>query len=289
MTATALPRFDRDSGGPGALLARAVAERAAARSTDEEVSVRIATPLPATFPLAAERPRYTVRHLLQSRTSDASRAPYLSEEMVGSDISGDSYGDSPESRFEPRVRYATTTRITARLGLPREISRNPELLAHAVDRRLVVRICTVENDVFLNGSADGAIPGIRHLPGIRTLRRSTNDLGALVAEICALVEETGGSCDAMVVHPADYWRLVSSGLLGHLVSVGVRVSRTRMIPPGELLFGDFRAALTIIDTDDSEVGLTPGAQDEIWASTRVGLAAPLPQHIVKVVAEGAGA
>ncbi len=281
MTATVLPRLARDQGGPGALLAEAVAA-----APGRDVSVGVATPLPATFPLASERPRYTVRHLLQSRTVDTDEAAYLQETGHGSDRSGDRFAATPEARFTTATAYAGTTTIRARLPLPGEIVADPSLLAAAVDRRLVVRLCTVENDAFLNGTEDGTIPAIRSLGAARTVLARGRPLGDVVADTCALVEETGGSCDGIVVHPREYWRLVTAGLLGHLEGAGMRVSRTRMLPPGELLFADYRAALAIIDTDDSAVGLTrgrDGAQDEVWASTRVGLATPLPQHVVKVL------
>ena len=247
-----------------------------------DVEVRLRTALPATFPLAATRPRYTVRHLLKTREVDGPTA-YLREEHRGSDTSGTSYASTPEARFTTSLATAEITTLTASLSIPAELTSNPAMLATVIDHRLVVRLCTEENDALLNGSSDGMLPGIRTLPALRRIEQSV-DIERAASETCALVEETGGSCDGIVTHPRLYWELVRLGQLTRLNEAGVRVSRTRMLPTNEAIFADFRAAFTLMDTMDSAIGLRRGAgtggQDLLWASVRLGLAVHLPQHVV---------
>ena len=256
---------------------------AALSAPGEDVDVALRTALPATFPLAATRPRYTVRHLLKSAEIADRPTSYLCEEHRGAAVSGTSYGETPEAAFTTSMGTARPTTLTAELSVPREVTADAATLAAVVDHRLVVRLCTVENDALLNGSADGAVPGIRTLPQARRLEEPA-DVDRVVAETAALVEETGGSCDGIVAHPRLYWELVRLGLLGRLGEAGVRVSRTRMLPPEEAVFADFRAAFTLLDTMDSRVGVRRGAgtdgQDLLWASVRVGLAVHLPQHVI---------
>ena len=94
----------------------------------------------------------------------------------------------------------------------------------------------------------------------------------------------GGSCDGIVAHPRDYWRMVESGLLGRLAEAGVRVSRTRMIAPGRLLLADFRAAATLLDPQTSALRLVDTHDGPaVDAATTVGLAVHLPQHLLLLV------
>lgn len=255
---------------------------AAVAAPGEDVAVSLRTALPATFPLAATRPRYTVRHLLKTREV-AGPTEYLREEHRGADTSGASYESTPEARFSTSAATAGITELTATLSIPAELTANAGMLATVVDHRLVVRLCTVENDALLNGSPDGAVAGIRTLPGARRIAAPA-DVERVATETAALVEETGGSCDGIVAHPRLYWEFVRLGLLGRLGEAGIRVSRTRMLPPDEAVFADFRAAFTLLDTLDSAVGVRRGAgadgQDLLWATVRLGLAVHLPQHVV---------
>lgn len=261
---------------PGEAFAAALSEPGA------DAELRLRTALPATFPLAATRPRYTVRHLLKTREVDDSTV-YLREHHRGAGTSGTNYAATPEARFTTSLARAGITTLTASLSIPGELTANAGMLATVIDHRLVVRLCTVENDALLNGSADGVLQGIRTLPGIRRIEQGSG-IERAVSETCALVEETGGSCDGIVTHPRLYWELVRLGLLTRLNEAGVRVSRTRMLPAGEAVFADFRAAFTLLDTMDSAIGLRRGAgtggQDLLWASVRLGLAVHLPQHVV---------
>jgi hypothetical protein len=257
---------------PGERLARALADA----PRPAEVTVELSVSLPTTFPFFAERPRYTVRHLLEALPVPESGAAFVHEPpAAGAPArSGTQYANSPEASFLPRLERAGLTELRARVPLPEGLTEEPELLARYVDRRVTVRLCTIENEVLLHGSDDGVLTGLLKVPGRRSAR------GSLTAA-AALVEETGGSCDGIVVHPDVYWTLVADGLLDRLTAAGVRVSRTRMIDRGHALLGDFRAAATLLDPARSRVQLLSGpAGYAVECSVLVGLTVQLPQHLL---------
>ncbi|TDD22615.1 hypothetical protein E1294_11425 [Nonomuraea diastatica] len=237
--------------------------------------------LPAAFPLFATRPRYTVRHLL--RTADVADEPYtfVYEPPAGElGAAGTSYAATPEAAFAPRLAQARLTDLSVTLPLPEPVSGglldDPALLAHYIDFRVLVRLSVVENESLLHGTADGAITGLLDQPGIR---RATTDqsLEEAVTTAAAHVEETGGSCDGIVAHPFVYWELVRLGALSRLATAGIKVSRTRMIPRDRLLLGDFSAAATLLIPGVADITLDGRM---VHATTRVGLAVRLPQHLM---------
>ncbi|WP_440065681.1 family 3 encapsulin nanocompartment shell protein [Streptosporangium sp. OZ121] len=240
--------------------------------------------LPAAFPLFASRPRYPVRHLLKTAPVADGPASYVHEPPRGRlSESGTSYAATPEAAFAPRIERTRLTDLTVSVPIPEGILGQPALLAPYVDYRVLVRLSVAENEALLHGTRDGAITGLLRLPGTRH-RRTGLGLEEAATEAAAEVEETGGSCDGVVAHPAVYWEMVRTGMLGRLAAAGITVSRTRMIPRDTLLMGDFRAAFTLLLPGTSFLALRRGAgtdgADLVEASTRVGLAVHLPQHLM---------
>jgi hypothetical protein len=270
---------------PGEELARTLGEEAGADRFGETI-VELPLSLPTTFPFFVDRPRYTVRHLLGTTdVADGDEIPYVQEpaDAQATSRSGVSYAGSLEAAFRPRVERAPLTWVTVTVPVPDKLTAYPDLLARYVDRRVVVRVGTLENEILLHGSADAAIPGLLTVPGRRVVQGS-GPLDTALTRAAALVEETGGSCDGIVVHPVVYWAMVESGQLARFNQVGVRVSRTRMIPRGQALLADFRAVATLLDPARSRLvfrrAAGPGEDDVIEASHRLGLAVHLPQHLV---------
>jgi hypothetical protein len=265
---------------PGEELARVVVS-----GDGGDTRVDLAVSLPTTFPLAAHRPRYTVRHLLKTATVVGEPVCYVAEARATDApvTAGAAYDATPEARFAPALRRAGLTELVATVELPKGLTDDPALFAAFVDHRVVVRLCTVENEALLQGSADGVLPGLLRLTGLRR-RRAPGALELELAQAAADVEEMGGSCDGIVAHPAVYWRMVQTGLLGRFAEAGVRVSRTRMIEPDRVLLGDFRAGVTLLETGTSTLevrrGAGPAGGDLAHARIRVGLAVHLPQHFL---------
>jgi hypothetical protein len=272
--------------GPGEELAVAVA-----RAAGGDAAVRVRRPLTALFPLASTRPRPTVREQTKGGTVTGGPLRYVRElPAEGGGASGTAYRATPEAVFRAAAAKAELTEISVAVPVPAELTRDPALLARFVEHRVIVRLCTVENEVLLHGSGDGAITGLLNLDGLRRLDASGRpeapgrmDGGALEALMaaCAEVEETGGSCDGLVMHPALYWRLVGAGALPALDSAGLRITRTRMIARDRVLLGDFRAGVTLLDGEESALALrVRGDTATITASMPLGLAVHLPQHFV---------
>ncbi|QKG26620.1 hypothetical protein ACTIVE_8273 [Actinomadura verrucosospora] len=269
--------------GPGEELAVAVA-----RAAGGDAAVRVRRPLTALFPLASTRPRPTVREQTKGGTVTGGPLRYVRElPGEGGGASGTAYRATPEAVFRASAAKAELTEISVAVAVPAELRRDPALLARFVEHRVIVRLCTVENEVLLHGSGDGAITGLLNLEGLRRLPApdvldapAGTALDALMAA-CAEVEETGGSCDGLVMHPALYWRLVGAGALPALDSAGLRITRTRMIARDRVLLGDFRAGVTLLDGEESVLALRgDGDAVTITASMPLGLAVHLPQHFV---------
>jgi hypothetical protein len=251
---------------------------------DGDVTVPIQGYLPSAFPLFTTRPRYTVRHLLKVASVSDRPTAYVHEAITtGRDTPGNTYDSTPESVFGASVRSAELTDLYVDVAVPGGLLDEPALLAAWIDFRVLVRMGVVENESLLHGTADGRISGLRTLPGLRT-GPFTDDPGEALTTAAARVEDTGGSCDGIVAHPSLYWRLLRDGTLAKLNSVGVKVARTRMMPRGEALLGDFRAAVTLLDPNVSSITLRrkagPGGEDMVRAHSRMGLAVHLPQHFL---------
>ncbi|MFI8308376.1 family 3 encapsulin nanocompartment shell protein [Streptomyces sp. NPDC085927] len=258
----------------------------AVRGTDpvEDCVTPLQAHLPAVFPLFATRPRYAVRHLLKTASVLDGDVPYVHEPPTARfNASGTSYRSTPEGSYVPRLEEAELTDLSVSVPLPDGLLDRPSLLASFIDYRVLVRLSVVENETLLHGSQDKKIPGLLSLPDSRRGPLGT-DLAESLMSAAAEVEETGGSCDGMVVHPAAYWQLLHNGVLGLLGSAGVTVSRTRMIPRDQVLLGDFKAAVTLLIPDVASISLRrgagPGGCDTVEATTRIGLAVHLPQHFL---------
>ena len=229
-------------------------------------------------------------HILKTAVVVDGPAPFVYEPPKGPlGPAGTTYAASPEAAFAPRIEQTKLTDLTVSVPLPADILSRPALLAPYIDFRVLVRLSAVENDSLLHGTRDGAIDGLLALPGTRHTRTDLPLEGAITAAAAA-VEETGGSCDGIVAHPAVYWEMMRTGMLGRLAVAGIIVARTRMIPKELLLLGDFRAAATLLLPGVAALRLRRGAgadrTDIIEATTRIGLAIHLPQHLMTLTWDG---
>lgn len=268
-----------ESRGPGAEFARAYARQG------DGATLRLAASLTAMFPPAQRRPRYIVRDLLKVAHVDEDRITYAREVATfdGSPDEVRGAGDAPEAGFRAFAVEAEVHPITARAPIPAEILGDPAALAAFVDYRLIVRLCTAENDALLNGDGDGAIRGLLNTEGLRDQEPRATVAETLLAA-AATCEWYGGSADGVVVNPADWWPLVGQGgFLASLADAGVRFDRTRMVPPGFALVGDFHAAATVLDRRDATIRLVRGPEGPaLEGEIREGLAVHLPGHFVRV-------
>lgn len=248
------------------------------RGPGEEFAIAYARGGPATrlelrasisdlFPPARRRPRYTVRHLLKKAVVDHDEVTVYRERAA--EISPGTA--APEWDFEVGATTVKIGTVRASVPVPPEILPDPAALAAFVDFRLLVRLGTAENEELLSGE-----DGLLRLPGLRRHTPDGSPAERLLATT-ALCEWYGGSADGIVLHPDDWWPLVEGGLLERLAVQGVKVARTRMIPAGSALVGDFTAAATLLDRKTSTIRLADGV---LTAEIRQGLAVHLPGHFV---------
>ncbi|MGH3381143.1 MAG: family 3 encapsulin nanocompartment shell protein [Actinoallomurus sp.] len=247
--------------GPGEEFAIAYARGGPATSVELRASIS------DLFPPAKRRPRYTVRHLLKKAVIDSDEVTVYRERAA--EVSPGTA--APEWDFEVGVAAVKVRTIRASVPVPAPILADPAALAAFVDFRLLVRLGTAENEELLNGE-----DGLLRLPGLRR-HEPSGSLGERLLATTALCEWYGGSADGIVLHPDDWWPLVATGLLERLATQGVKVSRTRMIPAGSALVGDFTAAATLLDRKTSTIRLAEGV---LTAEIREGLAVHLPGHFV---------
>jgi hypothetical protein len=257
----------------------------------EEAAVELRAAITDLFPPSRRRPRYTVRHLLRKAVTAGDEVTFARETATTTADGAGAIGlagvaGTPEARFHAESGTVKVQTIRAAAPVPPEILADPAALAAYVDFRLLVRLGTVENEVLLNGDGGEAILGIARTPGLRHQEPLGTAAETLLAA-AASAEWHGGSADGMVMHPDDWWPLVGKGgrLLRQLSDAGVRISRTRRIPPGSAIVGDFWAGATLFEKRRSTIRLA--SQDEApeegpWlvGEIRETLAVHLPGHFV---------
>ncbi|MQA94593.1 MAG: hypothetical protein GEV11_08030 [Streptosporangiales bacterium] len=249
----------------------------------EKAAVDLRASISDLFPPAKRRPRFTVRHLLRKAVVDADEVTVFTERAENV-APGDA---APEWEFRVGSQVARAQTIRAAVPVPPEILRDPAALAAFVDFRLLVRLGTAENDVLLNGTEE--IRGLLRTPGLRERDPAEETVAETLLATCALCEWYGGSADGIVMHPDDWWPLVAQGaFLERLGVQGVKVSRTRMVPAGRALVGDFTAAATLLDRRASTIRLTADSGGPtVVAEIREALAVHLPGHFVLARLPGA--
>jgi hypothetical protein len=273
------------SRSPGEEFALAYARRA------DNATVTLRAAISDLFPLAQRRPRYTVRHLLRGAVVGEADEVVTFQEIAAE---VDENAAAPEWDFRIGAASVPIGTIRAAVPVPVEVLRDPAALAAFVDFRLLVRLGTAENDALLNADGTEGIRGLLRTPGLRHAEPAGDVAQALLAT-AAECEWYGGSADGMVMHPDDWWPLLAEGsLLDRLAAAGVKISRTRMIPAGHVLVGDFSAAATLLDRRTSTLRMAaetelPELGQGLVAEIRQGLAVHLPGHFVLARLPGPGA
>lgn len=252
---------------PGEEFAVAVSRTRSGGDTESDVVLPLQVGLPATVPGPGSRHRYPLRRLLRVASVDQDESVSYVREAAGT----------------VGLRQAELAELSLAVPVPAALLSEPALLAAFVDQRVLDRLETAEDAALLRGSPDGRLGGLLPAAGVRPGRLG-DDLGAALAAGAAEVEEAGGCCDGVVLHPATYWRLVTAGLLDRVGGAGVRVCRTPAISPDELLLGDFRAAATLLDPAVSILALRVGAGPDggplVEVRILLGLAVQLPGYLV---------
>jgi hypothetical protein len=261
---------------PGQVFAAAFAEAG--------TTARVEFPITITdqFPGFARRPRLAMRSLFKIVKAEGPEARYWFEtrpaegkKPVRDDLL------RPEAAFEFHAGAAALGPTTAWVQVPEPLLADPVALASFIDFRLLVRLGTAENQTLALGRG-----GVLEIAGARRLPPGPDPVTSLVAA-CEQVEQMGGSADAIVMNPADYYRYLMprQDVVTGLAGLGIRIARTRMVGPGTAVVGDFFAGATIYDSGRSTIGFGrppdgtfAGDGIALSGEIRTALAIHLPTH-----------
>jgi len=243
------------------------------------------------FQPTKERPRVTVRNLfrkLPAAGQDEATFWCESRPPAGSPAVHEA-GLRREATFRSGVGRAQVHPIRAWVQIPPGLAGDRAALAAFIDFRLLVRLATAENQALTIGPH-----GLLRHPGVARLPYQGGFVAGLLAA-CNEIEQTGATPHAMIINPADYYfALAGTPLLADLARGAVLICRTRMVPPGQALVGDFAMAAKLLDGGRSVIrvaepppGTFAGPGTAVCAEIWEGLAVQLPTHFYLTVPAGA--
>jgi len=234
------------------------------------------------------KPRLTVRGLLKRRPVETDVLSFWCESSPSPEQAAavTEYGLRREAAFQSGVAQARVYPVRAWVQIPGELTTDLEGLAEYIDHRLLVRIATAENQALTIGPH-----GLLRHPGIARLPYDGDYADGILAALDE-IEQVGSTAHAMIVNPADFYlRLAGrSSLLADLAANGTLISRTRMIPPGQALAGDFAEAVRLLDAGRSMIrvaepppGTFAGPGLAVCGEVYEGLAVHLPTNLFLAV------
>ena len=234
------------------------------------------------------KPRLTVRGLLKQHPAEQEITSFWCEGSPAPEQAAavPESGLRREAAFQAGVAQARVHPVQAWVQIPAGLAGDADDLAAYIDHRLLVRIATAENQALTIGPH-----GLLRHPGI-TRMPYEGDYAEAILAACDEIEQVGSTAHALIVNPADYYRtLVGHGsLLADLAANGTLISRTRMIPPGQALAGDFAEAVRLLDAGRSVISVAtppPGTFAEpglaVCGEVYEGLAVHLPTHLFLAV------
>lgn len=273
---------ERTELSPGQLFAAACATRGVQAAVDFETTIT------EHFPGFKRRPRLALRALFKVAKAGQEQARYWFETHPQSPLAApvDDVQLRPEAAFEFHFGDTPLRPTTAWVQIPPPLLDDREALAAFIDYRLLVRLCTAENQALARGRGGDRVRGLLETAGITRLPARGDPVSSLLAA-CDRVEQVGGSADGILINPADYWRHLAGrgSLLADLASTGVRIVRARMVEAGTLLVGDFTAGATIFDSGRSVIrfarpppGIFPREGLAVCGEIYEALAVHLPTH-----------
>ena len=259
---------------------QAFAAAFAAAGTDARIDVP--TAITARFPGFDRRPRLAVRNLFKSVKAEGPDAKYWFEQRPA-DVARTVRDEKlrPEAAFEFHFDRVALKPTSAWVQVPPALLEDPAALASFIDFRLLVRLATAENQMLTLGRG-----GLLETPGIRRLPAGPDPVSSLLSA-CDHVELMGGSADGVVMSTTDYYRYLAPrhDVVASVSALGIRIARTRMVPAGTAIVGDFFAGATIYDSGRSSIGFGRPPEGTfardglaVQGEVRTALAVHLPTH-----------
>jgi hypothetical protein len=237
------------------------------------------------------KPRLTVRGLLKRRPVETDVLSYWCESSPspGQAAAVTEHELRREAAFRSGVAQARVYPVQAWVQIPDALAGDMAGLAEYIDHRLLVRIATAENQALTIGPH-----GLLRHPGIARLPYDGDYADGILAALDE-IEQVGSTAHAMIVNPADFYRRLAGrgSLLADLAANGTLISRTRMVPPGQALAGDFAEAVRLLDTGRSVIrvaepppGTFAGPGLAVCGEVYEGLAVHLPTNLFLAIPAG---
>ncbi|HET9894548.1 MAG TPA: family 3 encapsulin nanocompartment shell protein [Streptosporangiaceae bacterium] len=234
------------------------------------------------------KPRLTVRGLLKRRRAESEVTSFWCEHGPSTDQAAAvaESGLRREAAFQTAVAQASVYPVQAWVQIPGELAKDPGGLAEYIDHRLLVRLATAENQALTIGPH-----GLLHHQGIARLPYDGDFADGMLAALDE-VEQVGSTAHAVIINPADFYRRLAGrgSLLTDLAANGTLISRTRMIPVGQALAGDFAEAVRLLDAGRSVIRVAeppPGTFAEpglaVCGEVYEGLVVHLPTNLFLAV------
>jgi hypothetical protein len=230
---------------PGLMFAQACqAEGSAARvEYDETITDSLTS--------SRRKPRYPVRNML--KIVDLSRDPRSRYWHETPPLPDDPTVTGADVRREVAHRFHASLvpellPTTAWVQVPPGLWDDPQTFASFIDYRLVMRLSAAENQTIIRGEG-----GLLNIPAIARLTSAGPYSSTLIAA-CNAAEQMGATADGLIINPADYYLFMSTGtLMDDLERNGVFIVRTRLMPQGTAIVGDFGHGAELFDAGRSVI------------------------------------
>ncbi len=197
------------------------------------------------------KPRHSARNMLKVVDLSRDKREYYWHEspprpddpaVDGADLRREAASHFHKS---PIPQLLTTT---AWVQVPPDLWQEPETFQSFIDYRLIVRLSTAENVTIIQGEG-----GLLNYAGIARMTEK-GPFGSTILAACNEVEQMGGTADGMILNPVDYYTHLGNGSLMHDVERnGVFIVRTRLVPPGTAIVGDFGHGAQLFDAGRSVI------------------------------------
>lgn len=287
-------------------------------SVSDTPSAGLLRPLGQPIPPTPRQRRLFVRDLLASGQTNLAAIPYIRELSPATNETAATAvpegAVKPEATMQFVQKTALVQKIAAWVPATMEILMDAPTLRSYIDNRLTYMVKVREELDMLYGVDTGnnpTIPGILSASdaatGIQTQAAvqfaSTDDYPATLGMAISKVELVDGAPDGMVMHPTDYWTMITkrwgtaggqhdsgSPFVGPPGTIwGLPVVRTRSITASQALVGDFGGGGQVFD----RMGITVRTSDShdtyfiynkvaILAEERLALAWYRPDFFVNV-------
>jgi len=230
---------------------RTIAHTCIRHQLEQEIAFNFSILELGSYSAARPTPRLTVRDQFKVVDLSQRRSGYWYEtETEITKIGGKGVDALPE--FQRAFGYAESPDLyttSAWIGVHEAMFRDTEALTSFVAARLVPRLYTAENHALLSGPH-----GIINMAAIATQEPVSPDPGICALEACNTVEQQGATAAGMFLNPRDYWSIAQgSNAISSLERAGVRITRTRLVPEGEGIVGDFDLGTRLFEAGTSVV------------------------------------